>query len=683
MSNTKNSNHIPENGELKEFLEKDKETPVGNGSLKKILTMLEFLSLVRKDPGQALLAHAQIHTMIKGAGYDEVSLNTDSRRAKILGLGQEEMLRVPEFFHGFHGIEETMVAIDRYYYTAAGQGEESRQVLYLVGPPSSGKTTLVERIRRRLEKYGFWEIQGCTHHDSPLVATPRHIREELRDKYGIYIDTNENADICAQCRWRLNNELDNDFMKFKVVWRTYSQRGSRGIAVVSEVDPTNFDIGVLIGTEDISLLGQFERGDPRTLVLRGAFNRGNRGLVEFVEIFKNPVEAHRPIITATQEKYVPLPKFQGQIYVDTSLIAHSNESEWNKFKADSANEALLNRIKVERVPYNLRLTEEVRIYRESFLGRSSMFQNIHIDPHVLEQAAMLALLTRYAPSAKCDPLTKLKLYDGQAIVESGRVKQITLAELKEGAGLREGMVGLSYRDIMKEVVEESLASTRDQWGKDKYLVERGGYLNAIWIRDAMVRFVLKQDLPEDADWPRPSKKRWLEFTQDILHKEFLRVLENDLTKAGSVAFEEQAEGMFQRYLDHVLAFVNKKKVRDRTTKEELEPDTKFLESVEQHIGVAGNHAEGFRHEVATTLFDLQRAGERITWKSYEPLREAIEEKLKSLVRPTVRVIMKTRIRDDVQQKKYNAMVEELKRLGYAEFGIEIILRYADNNLWRD
>lgn len=406
-------------------------------------------------------------------------------------------------------------------------------------------------------------------------------------------------------------------------------------------------------------------------------------MVEFVEIFMNPPEAHRPIITVTQEKYVPLPKFQGQIYVDTAVVAHSNESQWNKFRSNSENEALLSRIKVQRVPYNLRLTEEVKIYRESFLGRSSMFRSAHIDPQALEQAAMFALLTRYAPSAKCDPLTKLKMHDGQAIVESGKVKQITLAELKEEAGLREGMIGLSYRDIMKEVVEESLASTRDQWGKDNYLEERGGYLNAIWIRDAMVHFVQKLDISEDADWPKPSKKRWLGFIQDILHKEFLRVLENDLTKAGSVAFEEQAEGMFQRYLDHVLAFVNKKKVKDRTTKEELNPDVKFLESVEQHIGVAGTHAEGFRREVSTTLFDLQRAGEKITWKSYEPLREAIEEKLKALVRPTVRVIMKTRIRDDVQQKKYNAMVEELKRMGYAEFGIEIILRYADNNLWRD
>lgn len=673
--------HNNGNGDLKDFLEQDKKVTAERKPAQKSLTMLGFLSLLRKDPSQSLLSHAQIHSMISGEGYEEIRLNSDPRRAKILGIGQDETLKVPKFFRGFQGIENTLVEIDNYYYAAAGQGEESRQVLYFVGPPSSGKSTLAEKIRKGLEKRGFWEIEGCSHHDNPVNATPRHIRDELMSKFNIYIDPR--ADICVKCRWKLKNELDNDFTKFNVVWRSYSQRGSCGIAVVSEVDPTNFDIGVLIGTEDISLLGQFERGDPRTLVLNGAFNRGDRGVIEFVEIFMNPPEAHRPIITATQEKYVPLPKFQGQIYIDTSIVAHSNESQWNKFRSDSTNEAILSRIKVARVPYNLRLTEEVSIYKNSFLGRSSLFRNIHIDPHVLEQVAMFALLTRLAPSAKCDPLTKLKIHDGQTVIEEGRVKQISLNELKEEAGLREGMSGLSYRDVMKGIIEECLASYRDPWESDPYLKERGGYLNSIWVRDAMVRFVQGLEIPEDADWPKPSKKRWLGFIQDTLHKEFLRVLENDLTKAFVTAFDDQAEGTFQKYLDHTLAFVNKKKVKDRSTKEELQPDIKFMESIEQHIGITGNKAEAFRHEVSTTLFDLQRTGGKINWKSYEPLREAIEEKLKALVRPTVRLILKTRIRDDGQQKKYDVMVEELKRLGYSEFGIEIILRYADNNLWRD
>ncbi len=670
-----------ENGELKDFIEKDMKISVERKPKKVIRTMLEHLSSLRKNKNESLLAHARVYSMVRDAGYEEISFKTDSRRAKILGLGPDDELRVPKFYKGFYGIEEVLVEIDKYYFAAAGQGEESRQILYLVGPPGSGKSTLAERDRQGLEQEGFWEIEGCSHHDDPVNATPRHTREELNKKFGIYI--HPRADICVQCRWKLKNEFNSDYTKFKVVWRSYSQRGSCGIAVVSEVDPTNFDIGTFIGTEDISLLGKYERGDPRTLVLRGACSRGNRGRLEIVEIWKNPSEAQRPLITLTQEKYVPLPKFVGQIYADTSVVAHSNESEWNKFRSDQANEAMMNRIKIVKVPYNLRLTEEVRIYRSSFLAKSTMFRNIHIDPQALDQAAMFALLTRLAPSAKCDPLTKLKIYDGQKVIEKGEVKKITLSELREEAGLREGMVGLSPRDIMKEIVEECLASYRDQSGKDAELKEKGGYLNPIWVRDAMVRYVQKLDISEDADWPKPSKKRWLEFIQDSLHKEFLRVLEDDITKSFIMAFEEQAEAIFQKYLDHVLAFVNKRKVDDRSTREKLDPDPKFLESIEQHIGIAGSHADVFRQEVATTLFDLQRTGEKITWKSYEPLREAVESKLKASVKSMVRVIVRTNIRDDVQQKKHDVMIEELQRLGYAKFGIEIILRYAENNLWRD
>ena len=98
--------------------------------------------------------------------------------------------------------------------------------------------------------------------------------------------------------------------------------------------------------------------------LNGALNIGNRGLVEFIEVFKNEIEYLHCMITATQEKVVPAPGRHGLVYVDTVIVAHSNEAEWQKFKADHTNEAILDRIVVVRVPYNLRLSEEVKIYQK-------------------------------------------------------------------------------------------------------------------------------------------------------------------------------------------------------------------------------------------------------------------------------------------------------------------------------
>ena len=157
------------------------------------------------------------------------------------------------------------------------------------------------------------------------------------------------------------------------------------------------------------------------LELNGALNVGNRGMVEFIEVFKNETEYLHAMITATQEKVIPAPGRHGMVYVDTCIVAHSNEAEWQKFKADHTNEAILDRIVVVKVPYNLRLSEEVKIYQK--IIRNSDFR-AHVAPHTLEIASMFAILSRLEPTAKCDLMTKLQLYNGEEVVEKGRTKKI-------------------------------------------------------------------------------------------------------------------------------------------------------------------------------------------------------------------------------------------------------------------
>ena len=227
--------------------------------------------------------------------------------------------------------------------------------------------------------------------------------------------------------------------------RSFSKRNRIGIGVVPPVDPNNQDTSVLIGSEDISKLDRYSEGDPRVLDLNGALNVGNRGVVEFIEVFKNEIEYLHAMITATQEKVIPAPGRHGMVYVDTVIVAHSNEAEWQKFKADHTNEAILDRIVVVKVPYNLRLSEEVKIYQK--IIRHSDF-HAHVAPHTLEVASMFAILSRLEPTPKCDLMTKLKLYSGEEVIEKGRTKKIDVRELRDDAK-REGMNGISTRFIMK------------------------------------------------------------------------------------------------------------------------------------------------------------------------------------------------------------------------------------------
>ena len=619
-------------------------------------TLLDYLELVKGDPTATKMSHARIYDMIISTGLRSIHDTDDSRTKR---LYKDEPIKVYNFFADeFFGIERTIAQIVRYFHSASLKGEESRQVLYLMGPVGSGKSSLVERIQRGLEQLEpVYAIEGCPMHEEPLHLIPRHLRREFEKMLGVHIE----GDLCPVCRYRLKEQYGLRYEEVQVETRNFSKRNRVGIGVVPPVDPNNQDTSVLIGSEDISKLDQYSEGDPRVLELNGALNVGNRGLVEFIEVFKNETEYLHAMITATQEKVMPAPGRHGMVYVDTCILAHSNEAEWQKFKADHTNEAILDRIVVVKVPYNLRLSEEVKIYQK--IIRNSDFR-AHVAPHTLELASMFAILSRLDPTSKCDLLTKLRLYNGEEVVEKGRTKKIDVQELKEDAK-REGMSGISTRFIMK-ALDNALSDNVS-----------GNCINPINVREALISMVKEADLPDD------TRKQYLEFLQDTLHKEYLDLLEKEITRAFVYSYQEQAESLFQNYLDHAEAYVNRTKVRDRNTKEELPPDEGFLKSIEEQIAIIGSAADGFRQEVIAYLWASSRRGERVSYRSYEPLKEAIEKKLMTSVRDISRIITKARTRDEEQSEKYGAMVKNLLENGYCESCVDVVLKYAANNLWKD
>ncbi|HYC22519.1 MAG TPA: serine protein kinase [Candidatus Bathyarchaeia archaeon] len=619
-------------------------------------TFLDYLEKVRDDPTLPKLAHARLHDVIMRRGSEDIQSSDDPR---VKRLYKDEPLKVYNFFRDeFFGIEKTIAQIVRYFHSASLKGEESRQVLYLMGPVGSGKSSLVEKLQRGLEESDtFYGIAGSTMSEEPLQLIPRHLRKEFEKMLGVHVE----GDVSPVTRFRLDHEYGGRYEEFPVELKRFAKRSRVGIGVVPPVDPNNQDTSVLIGSEDISKLDLYSEGDPRVLDLNGALNVGNRGVVEFIEVFKNETEYLHAMITATQEKVIPAPGRHGMVYVDTVIVAHSNEAEWQKFKADHTNEAILDRIVVVKVPYNLRLSEEVKIYQK--IIRNSDFR-AHVAPHTLEVASMFAILSRLEPTAKCDLMTKLKLYNGEEVVEKGKTKKIDVQELRDEAK-REGMSGISTRFIMK-ALDNALSDNVE-----------GNCINPINVREALITMVKEADLSDDV------RKQLLEFLQDVLHKEYLEILEKEITKAFVYSYQEQAEALFQNYLDHAEAFVNKTRVKDRNTKEELQPDEGFLKSIEEQIAIIGSAAEGFRQEVIAYLWAASRRGEKVSYSSYEPLKEAIEKKLMTSVRDISRIITKARTRDEEQTQKYNAMVKNLLDNGYCESCVDVVLKYSANNLWKD
>ncbi|ETI89245.1 MAG: Serine protein kinase [Clostridium butyricum DORA_1] len=619
-------------------------------------SFLEYLDIVKEHPEIVQLAHKRLYNMIMDKGVEELKADENPRVRKIYG---NEIIRKYGFFKDdFYGIDKVIMKLANYFKSAAMKGEEARQVLYLVGPVGAGKSSIVESLKSAIEDCEpVYALKGCPMHEEPLHLIPKHLRPKFEEMLGVQIE----GDLCPVCKYKLMHELNGMYEEFPVERVGFSIRSRKGVGVVPPVDPNNQDTSILTGAIDISKMDLYSEDDPRIFSLNGAFNVGNRGLVEFIEVFKNDVEYLHTIITATQEKSVPSPGKGSMIYFDGVIVAHSNEAEWNKFKSDHTNEAILDRIVKIEVPYCLELDEEVKIYQK--ILRKSNFK-AHIAPHTIEVAAMFAILSRLTPSAKADSMTKLKIYNGDEIVEKGTTKKIDITELREEAGQYEGMKGISTRFIIK-TIDNALAESEYDC------------INPLSVMENIIKSVKDMDIASD------DKKRYLGFIQDTIRKEYNKILEREITKAFIHSFREQAESLFNNYIDNAEAYVNKTKIKDVSTGEELNPDEDFMRSIEEQIGVYAASAKGFRSDVTSYMFYIIRKGGKLDYTSYEPLKEAIEKKLTESVKDLSRIITKSKVRDKEQAEKYNSMVEEMKRNGYCIHCCDVILKYAANNLWRD
>lgn len=639
--------------DFRELIEKDREK---RKTEKYEGTFLDYLEIVKNNAEIAKLSHERMYDLLISKGVDLLNPEENPRVRKI--YGNETIKKYSFFKDDFFGIEKTLMKIVNYFYSASMKGEESRQVLYLVGPVGSGKSSIVEALKKALESSEpIYGLKGCPMREEPLHLVPKHLRPQFEEYLGVQIE----GDLCPVCRHRLKEEFKGEYEKFPIARTDFSIRSRKGIGVVPPVDPNNQDTSVLIGAVDISKMDLYPEDDPRIFSLNGAFDVGNRGMVEFIEVFKNDVEYLHTIITATQEKSIPSPGKGSMIYFDGVIVAHSNEAEWNKFKSDHTNEAILDRIVKVEVPYCMELNEEEKIY-EKILRRSNF--KAHIAPHTIEVAAMFAVLSRLIPSNKVDMLTKLKIYNGEEIVEKGTTKKIDITELREEAGQREGMEGISTRFIVK-AIDNALSDSEFHC------------INPLSVMESLIKSVRDMDVADD------MKKKYINYVQDTIRKEYNKVLEKEITKAFIVSFREQAESLFNNYLDHAEAYVNMTKLKDKSTGEQLDPDEKFMRSIEEQIGISEGSAKGFRSDVTSYMFYLVRKGGKIDYTSYEPLKEAIEKKLTASVREMSRIITKSKVRDKDQNKKYNAMVEEMKKDGYCDHCCDVILKYAANNLWKD
>ncbi|MDD3652777.1 MAG: PrkA family serine protein kinase [Desulfotomaculaceae bacterium] len=610
-------------------------------------TFHKYLGIIKERPYVAQLAHSRIYEMINSTGMEE------KNGTKHYNFFSKEIF----------GLDRTLEKlVEEYFHPAARRLDVRKRILLLMGPVSGGKSTLVAMLKRGLEKFSRTEegalfgIKGCPMHEEPLHLIPRELREEFQREYNVYIE----GELCPSCRMMVENEYGGNIEEVLVERVFLSEDNRVGVGTFTPSDPKSQDIADLTGSLDFSTIADYgSESDPRAYRFDGELNIANRGMMEFQEMLKCDEKFLWNLLSLSQEGNFKAGRF-ALIYADEMIVAHTNENEYKSFISNKKNEALQSRIIVMKVPYNLKVSDEVKIY-EKLISQSDL-RNIHIAPHSLRVASIFSVLSRLKESKKqgMDLLKKMKLYDGEDVEG---FKQKDLNELHAEA-VDEGMSGVDPRYVINRL-SSALIRTSTQC-----------------INPLDVLRALKEGLDQHPSITKEERDRLLNFIS-IARKEFDEMAKKEVQKAFVYSYEESAKVLFNNYLDNVEAYCNGVKLKDPITDEELEPDEKLMRSIEEQIGISESAKKAFREEILIRLSSFARKNKQFNYNSHERLREAIEKKLFADLKDVVKITTSTKTPDAEQLKRVNEVSARLiEDHGYCPTCANELLKYVGSLLNR-
>ncbi|CAA7601246.1 PrkA serine protein kinase C-terminal domain [Acididesulfobacillus acetoxydans] len=612
-------------------------------------TFAEYLPLVTQNPHLAMHAHARIYEMIRSAGIE-----TGGPYKKYKFFNQE-----------LFGLDKTLdKLVEDYFHSAAKRLDVRKRILLLMGPVSGGKSTIVALLKRGLEDFSrtpdgaVYAIDGCPMHEDPLHLVPLTLRPKFEEAYGIKIEGN----LCPVCRLRLEEEFGGEVEKVPVKRIAFSEEERVGIGTFTPSDPKSQDIADLTGSIDFSTITEYgSESDPRAYRFDGELNKANRGLMEFQEMLKSDEKFLWNLLSLSQEGNFKAGRF-ALISADELVVAHTNENEYRAFVSNKKNEALQSRIIVLPIPYNLKVSEEVKIYEK--LIRQSDLSSVHLAPHGLWTASVFSILSRLKPSKKqgMDLVKKLRLYDGED-VEGFNQKDLKDL-MQEGDEEGEGMSGVDPRYVINRI---STALIRDEHS----------CINALDILRA-----LKDGLSQHTSITKEEKENLVNLIA-VARKEYDEVAKKEVQKAFVYAYEESAKSLLNNYLDNVEAFCNSSKLTDPITGEELDPDEQLMRSIEEQIGVSENAKKAFREEILIRISMFARKGKAFQYSSHERLKEAIEKKMFADLKDIVKVTTSVTHPDQEQLRRINDVTDRLiSQHGYCPICANEIVKYVGSLLNR-
>jgi serine protein kinase len=620
-------------------------------------TALDYLQKVAENPAIASFSPGRIYNMIMKYGTSDIP---NSEKTS----GYEDLVKYNFFDKKIYGTLEPIHDLMRIMKAAARRTETGKRIFMMVGPVASGKSTIAALIKRGLEMDDTpkYVIKGCPIHEEPLHLIPMKDRSMWEEKLGVKIE----GTLCPHCRKHIKEKHSDEqgiikWDEVPVVSMEISELDRRGIGTFQPSDPKTQDVTELIGRVNMAKIARYGETDPRAYQFDGELQVANGGLIEYIEILKADIKFHYILISAAQEQLIKSPGFP-QIYIDTLILSHTNQTEYDTFRADRKNEALHDRMYVVKVPWNLKVNDEINIYKKMIA--ESDFHGVHISPGALEVAARFAVLTRLKKSTQVSNLIqKMKLYNGE-IGDEFKKKEIDIRKLREeGRKNGEGMSGISPRFIIN-ALNVALGSKEDK-----------NCINAIdVIRAIRQNFEHHTGIQEqDVD----TYINTLIGEKDSVAAEYKDWAKKEVNMAFLHAYDDQAAELFDRYMLNVGAFCRKEKIEDTVTGEMGNPDEKLMRSLEELIGVPENAKGEFRNGVFVHKASCLEKGEEFNFDSYTPLREAIEKKLMSDLKNVVNLsIVNTTSTNPKRKRNRDKAFKTLMDKGYCEHCANMLLTFV-------
>lgn len=611
------------------------------------LSLDEYLELCKTD-SEAYANPAE--RLLKAIGEPE---RIDTRNDPVLSrIFSNKVINHYPTFNEFYGMEDPIEQIVGFLKHAAQGLEETKQILYLLGPVGGGKSSIAEKLKDLMEKTPFYAIKGSPVFESPLsLFSANEDGALLEEKFNIprrYLR-------CLMSPWAVKRlqEFNGDISKFKVIKVHPSRLKQIAIAKTEPGDENNQDISSLVGKVDIRKLEDFSQDDTDAYSYSGGLCRANRGVLEFVEMFKAPIKVLHPLLTATQEGNYNATEGISAIPFEGVILAHSNESEWQSFRNNKNNEAFIDRINIVKVPYCLRVSEEEKIYEK--LIQSSSLRESPCAPGTLDMLAQFSVLTRLKEPQNSSIYSKMRVYNGESLKDTDP-KAKSYQEYRDFAGVDEGMNGISTRfafKIMSKVFNFDHSEIA---------------ANPVHLLYVLERQIEQEQLPQEV------QEKYLNFIKEHLTPRYIEFIGKEIQTAYLESYSEYGQNIFDRYVTYADFWIQDQDYRDPDTGEIFDRQSLNLEleKIEKPAGIS--NPKDFRNEVVNFVLRARanNQGNNPPWNSYEKLRTVIEKKMFTNTEDLLPVISFNAKASEKDKKKHEEFISRMVDKGYTRKQVRLL-----------